>query len=536
MGTPTNPELNLANDNFAVELLSWYLWGQATPPSKSEIADEKWLNRDKIDLKIVASDFLQKAGEFVNLRDFPLFETFFSGKTKNGENLNWTNISTPVEFKDGKYYLTQAQFADLFYSNKNGEPIKDSEGKDIRYTAANPTLKDENGVSITLYNRNSTNPNFAKLAFAFGSITVGLSTDKIRYVLDENLNPIGVENIEYEFDLGDFDFETNSLLAGIANTFLEPIFDPNKIGKTVNFWCEDGTNVVSGGNVSANEYFRMTSLDNLVLDKDEMLRKLLFENFEFVGNMANGAYLYLAEFVNILNSGIVNYRDENDKFTNLQNTVSNETASNLQNSQILRHSERSEESQINLQNIRHSEPLARHSERSEESHKNSQNIRHSELSKESEESQKNLQNVNSQTSQTSQTSQNSQNTLKEQLTFTEKLLLKDFAYKLYGVKMPETKQRIGIDAATQHKISFLLDTICEHKRQIVQTCGEKTWQETFENFQKTNDLKVFENAVKSQISNENVNLKNTNLQNSAGNVNSENNITNPQENGNDFKM
>ena len=53
MGTPTNPELNLANDNFAVELLSWYLWGQATPPSKSEIADEKWLNRDKIDLKIV---------------------------------------------------------------------------------------------------------------------------------------------------------------------------------------------------------------------------------------------------------------------------------------------------------------------------------------------------------------------------------------------------------------------------------------------------------------------------------------------------
>ena len=93
----------------------------------------------------------------------------------------------------------------------------------------------------------------------------------------------------------------------------------------------------------------------------------------------------------------------------------------------------------------------------------------------------------------------------------------------------------------------------------MQTCGEKTWQETFENFQKTNDLKVFENAVKSQIPNENANLKNTennanlknsrhselsqeseeshkNLQNSTGNANSENNITNPQENGNDFKM
>ena len=91
--------------------------------------------------------------------------------------------------------------------------------------------------------------------------------------------------------------------------------------------------------------------------------------------------------------------------------------------------------------------------------------------------------------------------------------------------MPETKQRIGIDAMTQHKISFLLGDICEHKRQIVQKFSEKTWQETFNKFEKTNDLKVFENALKSQNSNENANLKN-----------SENNITNPQENGNDFKM
>ena len=83
----------------------------------------------------------------------------------------------------------------------------------------------------------------------------------------------------------------------------------------------------------------------------------------------------------------------------------------------------------------------------------------------------------------------------------------------------------------------------------MQTCGEKTWQETFNEFEKTNDLKVFENALKSQnstqnfnkninlqIPNENANLKNPNLQNSTGNANSENNITNSQENGNDFKM
>ena len=152
---------------------------------------------------------------------------------------------------------------------------------------------------------------------------------------------------------------------------------------------------------------------------------------------------------------------------------------------------------------------------------NTQNIRHSERS---EESHRNL--------------QTSQNTPKWELSFTEKLLLKDFAHKLYGVKIPETKQRIGIDAATQHKISFLVDTISEHKRQIVRNFGEKTWQETFENFQKTNDLKVFENALKSQNSTQNFN-KNINLQipNENANLkNSENNITNPQKNGNDFKM
>ena len=227
--------------------------------------------------------------------------------------------------------------------------------------------------------------------------------------------------------------------------------------------------------------------------------------------------------------------DQNDKFTNLQIFSLQQTPQN--------------NNFINSQNIRHSEPLTRHSERSEESQKNLQNICHSKRCEESqinsqntchsersEESKKNLQNVNSQTSQ---------NTPKGELTFTEKLLLKDFAYKLYGVKMPETKQRIGADAATQCKISLFLGDISKHKRQIVQNFGEKTWQETFENFQKTNDLKVFENALKSplsqqnanlQIPNENANLKNTNLQNSAGNVNSENNITNPQENGNDFKM
>ena len=85
--------------------------------------------------------------------------------------------------------------------------------------------------------------------------------------------------------------------------------------------------------------------------------------------------------------------------------------------------------------------------------------------------------------------------------------------------------------------NYYLEIISGYKRQIVQEFGEKTWQEIFEKFQKTNDISVFENVVKSQIS-ENANLKNfenLNLENSAKNT--ENlQIPNPQDFSNDNKM
>ena len=98
--------------------------------------------------------------------------------------------------------------------------------------------------------------------------------------------------------------------------------------------------------------------------------------------------------------------------------------------------------------------------------------------------------------------------LKEQLSFTEKnAIIRVFASKFHNVKTLENKkERVGVAMPKCY-----LDIISDYKRQIVQKFGEKTWQETFENFQKTNDLKVFENAVKSQISTQNFN-KNINLQ------------------------
>ena len=40
-------KLNLSgNNDFATEILSWYIWGQSKAPSKAEIADAKWIGRE----------------------------------------------------------------------------------------------------------------------------------------------------------------------------------------------------------------------------------------------------------------------------------------------------------------------------------------------------------------------------------------------------------------------------------------------------------------------------------------------------------
>ena len=40
-------KLNLiGNNDFATEILSWYLWGQPTAPSKDKMADTQWIDRE----------------------------------------------------------------------------------------------------------------------------------------------------------------------------------------------------------------------------------------------------------------------------------------------------------------------------------------------------------------------------------------------------------------------------------------------------------------------------------------------------------
>ena len=100
--------ISLVDGDFAIKILSWYLWGQEKAPKPEELADAKWIDRKgNIELEYSTVELLEKAGEFVNAKDFKLFEVFFSGKTNKKSSLNNGNKQLTVgryeKFEDGKY-------------------------------------------------------------------------------------------------------------------------------------------------------------------------------------------------------------------------------------------------------------------------------------------------------------------------------------------------------------------------------------------------------------------------------------------------
>ena len=287
--------LSLSNNDYATEVLSWYIWGQNSQPPRDKVADSKWIDRQEtITLNIDPNEFLQKAGECVNAKDFKLFEVFFSGKTKGGNNLSKAYINKrPV---NGEYVLTQEEFAFLFY---NDAP-KDYD------IAKNPKI---NPATVSLYNRNLNNPEFAKLAFVFGSLKVGLETSKIRYILDENLNPLRVENVEYIINAenDNFDFVGGGRSERI-NKILRQIADPSGIGKKVILDFDGGARLNSG-TVTTNDYKNTESLIETDLEASDFIGGIP----SVLWKLYKDEIFYLLEFNRIKQTGVIDYLDENGK-------------------------------------------------------------------------------------------------------------------------------------------------------------------------------------------------------------------------------
>ncbi|MDD7423329.1 MAG: VWA domain-containing protein, partial [Campylobacter hominis] len=302
--------LNL-NGDFSAEVLSYYIWGQKTAPSPSEIASSKFIDRkDKITLNIDTNEFISKTGEIVNTKDFKLFEVFFSGKTKDGNNIDLSDYA----MINGEYSLTQEQFADIFYGIKDDNYI----------SAKNPA------TSISLYNRNINNPNFAKLAFVFGSMEVGLDTKNIRYILDSNGNPLRVENIAYNFNDDNFDFNGGSG-SELVNQILKQIADPSGIGKAVNLKF-NGLTDVGGGTITKDDYNNTKSLIATDLEWSDFIGGIYGISSALLKKYGN-YILFLNEFNHIKSTGVIDYLDKNGKVvifgSNNNDTINGTIAKNF---------------------------------------------------------------------------------------------------------------------------------------------------------------------------------------------------------------
>ena len=256
------PRIDLNNSDYALEVLSYYIWGEKNKPVN--IADEKYANKnEEIVLEFSTELYLKK---FFNINStntiktlatkFGLFETFFNsnGKTKFGENLDYELLekrAVPVQYFSANSYevsLSHSDFVDIFYKMSD---IDDNSNTWEMYDEYKKVLDADKGiVGISFYDINTNmGEEFAKAAFVFGStaLTFNLNAslngeeNGIKYILKVTINPDGtktytpdrVENLKIRPDIDNFDFTGGGLQAWLANGVLEDVLDPNGIGNKV---------------------------------------------------------------------------------------------------------------------------------------------------------------------------------------------------------------------------------------------------------------------------------------------------------------
>ena len=274
-------KLNIKDNNYALEVLSYYLWGQSKAPAPAEIVDEKFIRPASADttVKIDAQEYMdQIVRPNFELGKIKIFETFFSGATKyqaedkkEGKEqvlprkITALDLENVVKNRKGKtdasgegYSLTHDEFVGLFYP-KTKKEIEDKTG------IADNTIKDAKQAELPLYHytSNSQSEDYWMRAFTFGSTKLQLDTKNIRYVFDKNGNPLRLENVSVQPMDDDFNFVSSTGSAKSLNPLMEKMMDPSGIGRTVKFKFIDGKtskksnefySIGSNGTYTAQDY------------------------------------------------------------------------------------------------------------------------------------------------------------------------------------------------------------------------------------------------------------------------------------------
>ncbi|EAM0531802.1 hypothetical protein D3O42_03140 [Campylobacter jejuni] len=237
--------LNLKGD-YGVEILSYYLWGQSTPPSDLARKDNRVLigkdyqARDEKEIIIQASalDYMKYVDRYTNATNFGIFQNFFKsvfsekelGEFKDKIE-NETYILELDDIIKTKVYGGVNPFLDE--DNKN----KDKSTKDKENNEENKYEKyDENKMAVRIihYYLDTNSGNYAKRAFAFGSTSIAFNKDVKFHISAKTYEPVCISNLKLYPLKDNFDFESDSSLAEFVNFFLEKELDPLKIGRTVN--------------------------------------------------------------------------------------------------------------------------------------------------------------------------------------------------------------------------------------------------------------------------------------------------------------
>ncbi|MBR6027227.1 MAG: hypothetical protein IK065_06510, partial [Neisseriaceae bacterium] len=291
----SNNTIKLADGNYAQEILSYYLWGQATPPESNKIVDEKWIRNEKdITVHIDAKEYMYEIGNNIPLARQKIFQNFFNNAKADQANgtISLEDIKAIVgdSFNPNakEIKLTHQQFADLTYEKGTKNYI------DV--TATNIDDKPhEFQLNSRQYYIDTDSADYWKRAFAFGSTKLALDRDSILYVYDAQTGKaLRLENIALKPVDDNFDFDTKDIEANKINAILRQIMDPSGIGKTVNI------------NFNNNGYFKLG--DGIYAQADYINDK----SINYGGDSMNYGKYYNG--LKILGqSGIYNFRDDQDR-------------------------------------------------------------------------------------------------------------------------------------------------------------------------------------------------------------------------------
>ena len=285
--------LNLKGD-YGVEILSYYLWGaekEGKAPTRSEIADEKWIDKKAVTVSIKASEYMQYVDRYTNAKSFGIFNKFFN-KIFTQSELQSVNATLN---SDGNYELNLKQISKIIYGEED-------------------YLTKEKGINRVLgvshYKLDTNSSDYAKRAFTFGSTKMTYDIN-VKFIIDgKTLQAKALNDLAIYPKDDDFDF-VGGAGSFLANHYLEKLTDPSGIGRKV-----------------------MIKFDNDI--KAISLRKDEFLNLENKTNSQNSMNTdAFAKYFNnnILGSKVIDYLDKDGKLVMFgssgNDTLSGTKAKNL---------------------------------------------------------------------------------------------------------------------------------------------------------------------------------------------------------------